>query len=304
MEAAGVRSLILRRTSGAPVPDWAAGAHIDVLLPDGTTRQYSLCGEPGTTDHYRIGVLRERDGRGGSRWLHDEVTVGDVLRIRGPRNHFRLESAPGYLFVAGGIGITPILAMIREAEQAGADWRLRYAGRSLGSMAFVDELTPYDGRVSIQPEDERGRPDVDALLATVAPDELVYVCGPTGLIDAVRNAAERAGLTRRVRYELFSAPVAGTGDETAEQGFDVELLNSGLVLRIPPDRSVLDVVLAAGVNVISDCQDGICGSCETEVVAGEPDHRDHVLTPDEQQAGTCMMICVSRSLGPRLVLRL
>ncbi|WP_420806256.1 PDR/VanB family oxidoreductase [Sciscionella marina] len=302
-EATDVRSLVLRRTSGAPLPPWSAGAHIDVLTPDGSARQYSLCGDPGTTDHYRIGVLREPDGRGGSRWLHDEVTVGDVLRIRRPHNHFRLEDATSYTFIAGGIGITPILPMIREAERAGVNWRLWYGGRSRRSMAFLDELEAHGPRVSVQPEDEYGRPDLATLMASANRGELIYVCGPQGLIDAVRDQARRSGSPDQVRYELFSvAPTTAVDND--EREFVVELTNSGLTLPVPADRSILDVVRAAGIDVISDCQDGICGSCETDIVEGTADHRDHVLTTEEQNENTCMMICVSRCSGPRLALRL
>ncbi|WP_344855321.1 PDR/VanB family oxidoreductase [Amycolatopsis ultiminotia] len=299
-----MRSLILRRTSGAPLPEWNAGAHIDVLTPDGSARQYSLCGDPGTTDHYRIGVLREPHGRGGSQWLHDEVTVGDVLRIRRPRNHFRLEEATGYVFIAGGIGITPILAMVRASDRGEASWRLWYGGRSRQSMAFLDELESHGARVTVQPDDECGRPDIAALIALANPGELIYVCGPAGLIDAVREQARQSGAPDRVRYELFSVPPDTAAHDDGDREFLVELVDSGLTLPVPADRSILDVVRSAGIDVISDCQDGICGSCETDVVDGTPDHRDHVLTTEEQNENSCMMICVSRCLGPKLALRL
>jgi ferredoxin-NADP reductase len=281
------------------LPGWEPGAHVDLLLPDGSTRQYSLCGDPADAGTWRLGVLREPDGRGGSAHVHDALHPGTPVRVRGPRNHFPLLPSPRYLFIAGGIGITPILTMVAAAEAAGAEWELVYGGRRRTSMAFLDELT--DPRVAVRPQDETGLLDLDALLGTPRADTLVYCCGPEPLLAAVeeRCAAWPAG---SLRVERFAAKPLS---EPARSGaFEVVLARSDLSLTVPPDRSILDVVEEAGVPVLSSCSEGTCGTCETGVLEGEPDHRDSVLTDAEQAVGDCLMICVSRSRCPRLVLDL
>jgi ferredoxin-NADP reductase len=294
--------LTLRESGGHPLPRWEPGAHIDLLLPapGGTgARQYSLCGDPADQYEWRLGVLREPDGSTGSAHVHDALHPGTQVRVRGPRNHFPLLPSPRYLFIAGGIGITPILTMVAAAESAGAEWELVYGGRRRASMAFLDELT--DARVTIRPQDETGLLDLDGLLGTPRPDTLVYCCGPEPLLAAVEElcASWPAGSLRIERFApkpLAEPALAGS--------FEVELAQSGLTLTIPPDRSILDVAEEAGVSVLSSCSEGTCGTCETAVVEGEPDHRDSVLTDEEQEANDCMMICVSRSRCPRLVLDL
>nr|WP_205861539.1 PDR/VanB family oxidoreductase [Planosporangium flavigriseum] len=286
---------------GAALPPWTPGAHIDVELPGGLTRQYSLCGEPADPSRWRLGVLREADGRGGSRWLADQLTVGTVLRVRGPRNNFPLHPAARYVLVAGGIGITPILPMIRAAEAAGADWVLHYGGRTRASMAFLDELAGYGDRVRIHPQDETGLLDLDAILGAPAADTLVYCCGPTGLLDAVSERC-REWPAGSLHVERFTAvAVVPDGEET---GFEVVCERSGLTVTVPPELSILEAVENAGVSVLSSCTEGICGTCETTVLDGEPDHRDCLLTDDEKAAGDTMLICVSRCRGARLVLDL
>jgi ferredoxin-NADP reductase len=301
VDGEGVVVLTLREAGGHPLPGWAPGAHVDLLLPDGVIRQYSLCGDPTDLHTWRIGVLDEADGRGGSRYVHRELHPGTPVRVRGPRNHFALAPSPGYLFVAGGIGITPILTMIAEAERAGARWELVYGGRQRASMAFLDELAHYGDRVTLRPQDEFGLLDLDTLLGTPRPDTLVYCCGPEPLLAAVeeRCASWPSG---SLRVERFTAkPLT---EPVLAGSFEVELTRSGLTLTVPPDRSILDVAEEAGVNVMSSCSEGTCGTCETPVLDGEPDHRDSVLTDEEQAANDCMMICVSRSRCPRLVLDL
>ncbi|SDZ28045.1 Ferredoxin-NADP reductase [Micromonospora pattaloongensis] len=300
-EADGVVGLQLSLPDGAALPSWTPGAHIDVELPNGLTRQYSLCGDPSDSTRWRLGVLREIDGRGGSRWLADELTVGTTLRIRGPRNNFPLQPAVRYVFLAGGIGITPLLPMIRAAEAAGADWVLHYGGRTRASMAFLTELSEYGQRVRICPQDETGLLDLDAALGAPAADTLVYCCGPTGLLDAVaaRCADWPSGALRVERFT--AAPVVPDGAET---GFEVVCERSGLTVTVTPEQSILRAVEDAGIDVLSSCTEGICGTCETTVLEGEPDHRDSLLTDDEKAAGDTMMICVSRCRGPRLVLDL
>ena len=299
--ADGVVTLTLREIGGTALPRWAPGAHVDLILDGAPTRQYSLCGDPADASQWRLGVLRDADGGGGSRYVHDELRAGEVIRVRGPRNNFGLADSPRYLFIAGGIGITPILPMIAAAESARADWRLLYGGRRRASMAFLDELAGYGDRVTVAPQDETGLLDLDLLLGTPRPDTLVYCCGPEPLLAAVEERC-LAWPSRSLRVERFSArPLTAPVRAGA---FEVELARSGLSLTIPPDRSILDVVEEAGAGVLSSCAEGTCGTCETGVLEGLPDHRDSVLTEEERRAGDRMMICVSRSCSARLVLNL
>lgn len=299
--AEGVATLLLRGADGAELPHWHPGAHVDLVIDGVPTRQYSLCGNPADTSTYRIAVLRDAEGGGGSRYVHDTLVEGDVVAIRGPRNHFRFVPARRYLFVAGGIGITPLLRMVSAAETAGADWRLAYAGRSRTSMAFLDELEDYGERVVLWPKAEGRRLDLDELLATPEDDTLVYACGPERLLAAVeqRMAAWPHGA---LHLERFAAKPLSEPERA--DGFEIVLARSGRTFVVPPDRSILSVVEAAGVGVISSCAHGTCGTCETAVLEGVPDHRDAVLTPDEQAVNDCMMICVSRAKSERLVLNL
>jgi ferredoxin-NADP reductase len=302
--ADGVAVLTLRHPEGADLPVWAPGAHIDLLLADGLTRQYPLCGNPAEAATWRIAVLREPAGRGGSAFVHDTLTPGTAVRVRGPRNHFALEPAPRYRFVAGGIGITPILPMLEIAEAAGADWTLLYGGRTRTSMAFVDELARYGSRVTIAPHDETGLLDLAAHLGDAPSDTLVYCCGPGPLLDAAAAAWPHETL----RTERFQ-PVAEAGGDREDgaatrSAFELVLARSGRTLSVPADASILETVRSAGVEVLYSCTEGTCGTCETDVLEGVPDHRDTVLTPAERAVGDTMMICVSRCAGQRLVLDL
>ncbi|WP_375401362.1 PDR/VanB family oxidoreductase [uncultured Amnibacterium sp.] len=301
--AQGVVLLDLERPDGDGLPMWTPGAHVDVLLPDGLgERQYSLCGDPAERVRWRIGVLREAAGRGGSAWLHDR-SEGDVLRVRGPRNHFAFQPRPGreYLFVAGGIGITPISAMVQAADRAGVAWRLVYAGRSRGTMALLDELVGRHGdRVQVFAGDEGRRADVQALL-DAAPDAVVYCCGPSRLIEAVQQAGAGRG-SGHLHLERFEARQLEAPVWT--EPFEVELLLSGTTVTVPPDRSILEVVEEQGVLALASCRVGTCGTCETPIVDGVIDHRDSVLSPEEQDDDFAMMICVSRAACPRIVLEL
>jgi ferredoxin-NADP reductase len=300
-EADGVVGVELSLPCGSPLPDWTPGAHIDVELPGGLTRQYSLCGDPADTTRWRLGVLRETEGRGGSRWLAEELTAGTTLRVRGPRNNFPLQPAARYVFVAGGIGITPLLPMIRAAEAAGADWALHYGGRTRASMAFLGELSAYGQRVRVCPQDETGLLDLDAALGAPTADTLVYCCGPAGLLDAVTDRC-RDWQPGALHVERFTAaPVVSDGAETE---FEVVCARSDVIVTVPPGLTVLQAVENAGIGVLSSCTEGICGTCETTVLEGEPDHRDSLLSDDEKAAGDTMMICVSRCRSARLVLDL
>ncbi len=297
----GVVALTLTSRDGADLPAWTPGAHVDLVLGDELVRQYSLSGDPADRSAYRVAVLREPAGRGGSERVHETLRPGARIEVRGPRNHFALESSPRYLFIAGGIGITPILPMIRAAEAAGAAWTLTYGGRTRSSMAFLDELEVHGDRMTVWPQDERGFIDLDGLLGTPRADTLIYVCGPTPLLDAVeeRSITWPKGALHLERFapKDLSAPVL-------DEPFEVELVRSGKLLTVPTDRSVVDVLDEAGVTVLTSCGEGTCGTCETTVLDGLPDHRDSVLTEAEQARNDCMMVCVSRSCTARLVLDL
>jgi len=303
--AEGIVRLRLVSPDGKPLPRWTAGAHIDVEC--GTpelSRQYSLCSDPDDTGAFEIAVLHEPEGRGGSAWVHANVKPGDRLRIRGPRNHFRLdESLKKAIFIAGGIGITPVSAMARRAKALGMDYELHYSGRSRRSMAFVDELAELHGdRLHLHVADEGRRNDLQALLAQPVPGAQVYACGPLRMLQALEDCCA-AWPEGALRVEHFESTLA-TLDPSKEHAFEVELKDSGLVLTVPPDQTLLTALRAANVDVQSDCEEGLCGSCEVRVLAGKVDHRDVVLTRVERDANTKMMACCSRACEGRLVLEL
>lgn len=287
----------LRQLSGEPLLLGDPGAHIDICLPDGDSRQYSLCG----ADTWGIAVLRSPDGRGGSSWIHDNVRAGDLLDVRGPRNHFELTRAQRYIFVAGGIGITPIVAMIRHLESEGLHgWRLIYGGRTRASMAFADELTAYGDRVTLVPQDESGLIDIDATLGTPQFGTAIYSCGPEPLLKAMDRAC-RSWPPGTHHVERFAAlPVDVSGDSA----FEVVAERSGVTVVVERDMSILETLEGQGISVPSSCGEGVCGTCETKVLEGGVIHRDAVLTEEERIASLVMMICCSRASGPRLVLDL
>jgi ferredoxin-NADP reductase len=309
-EAEGVISIRLTRIeSSDPLPPWTPGAHIDVYVPDGTTRQYSLCGDPRDLSAYQIAVLREPESRGGSTFLHEQLRVGDRLLVTRPKHHFNLEEASFHALVAGGIGITPIMTFAEELERTGRPYSLTYGGRTAESMAFRGRLASLGDKVRYLPEDTDGRPDLAAIVGGLPAGGLVYVCGPLPLLRAVEAAAEAAYGPDQdvVRFELFSR----AGVEPAEEApaldgetYELVLAESGHTLRLKPDANILDVVLALGIEIENDCRDGICGSCVTRVLAGSVDHRDLVLTKREQAAMDQMMICCSKPTSERLELRL
>ncbi|UFS61018.1 PDR/VanB family oxidoreductase [Subtercola endophyticus] len=290
------------RPDGSDLPEWLPGAHIDLVLQPGLERQYSLCSDPADRSAWKVAVLREPSGRGGSEFVHGSLSIGSSVHVRGPLNHFEFVAAPAYLFVAGGIGITPLLPMIAAAEAAGAEWSLAYAGRSHGSMAFAAELkSEHPERVTIYAGDAGERLALPTLFAAVTPSTLVYSCGPARLLDAALALADSlpSGALHLERFEAVAA-----GEPVFADSFEVELELSGMTLTVPPEKSILEVAEEAGVLVLSSCREGTCGTCETPVVSGEIDHRDSVLTPEEQEANDTMMICVSRAACPRLVLDL
>lgn len=300
-----VVELVLRPVAGGELPAWEPGAHIDVEVDgedgDLLVRQYSLCGDPADRTAYRIAVLRQPAGRGGSVRLHDHVEEGDKLTLCGPRNHFPLEPAPGYLFLAGGIGVTPLLAMARRAAAAGAEWSMHYGGRSRTAMAYLDTLADVAGeRLTVVPQDESGLIDLTAALDPVAPGTAVYCCGPEPLLAAAEAACAARGL--RLRTERFAPK--DVDPAALDRAFTVAIASTGAELIVPADRTIIDVLVEAGVDILTSCEEGTCGTCETAVVAGIPDHRDSVLTDEEQAAGDRLLPCVSRCHGSRLVLDL
>ena len=298
--AQDVVAIGLARPDGGSLPDWTPGAHIDLVLGEGLVRQYSLCGRTEDTDRWRVAVLRTANSRGGSESVH-ALAHGEAVRVRGPRNHFPVVASQRYVFIAGGIGITPIMTMIEEVDAAGADWELHYGGRRRGSMAFVDELARYGDRVHLVPEEELGLLDLDAILGVPRAGTLVYACGPEPLLTAVeqRCVGWPAG---SLHLERFASRTPSRSAE--DTPFDVVLQRSGRTVHVPADRSIFDVVREAGVSVLGSCLEGICGTCETEVLDGELDHRDSVLDPEERASGEVLMICVSRCRSDRLTLDL
>jgi ferredoxin-NADP reductase len=292
--------LTLRDANGVPLPAWTPGAHIDLVLRPDLVRQYSLCGNPADRSAWQVAVLREPVGRGGSRYVHEELQVGSPIRVLGPRNKFPLVEADGYLFIAGGIGITPIVPMLAAAQARGARWRLVYGGRSRDSMAFAAALRDrYGSLVQLVPQDEAGLPDLDSLLRERVPGRLVYCCGPEPLLAAVQERCRSDAL----HVERFS-PTARAAPVGPASAFDVELALSGRTLTVPAEQSILETIEKAGIGVLSSCREGTCGTCETGVLSGVPDHRDSLLTEQERARNDAMMICVSRARSPRLVLDL
>ncbi|MFF3840740.1 PDR/VanB family oxidoreductase [Streptomyces sp. NPDC001930] len=295
-EAEGVLGLVLTDPTGAELAPWEPGAHLEVTLPSGTVRHYSLCGDPADRSTYRLGVLRERGGRGGSEEVHTAVGAGTVLGVRGPFNRFPLVPAERYLFIAGGIGITPLLPMVRSLPPG--SWSLLYGGRSLPAMAYREELAVLPG-VTLVPQDTAGLPDLDGVLAGLPAGTAVYCCGPEGLLRAVEER-----WSGPLHTERFGAAPDSGEDHGVGEGFEVELRRSGRTVHVPPDRTLLDAVREVVPGVAYSCEEGFCGTCETKVIAGTPEHHDSVLGEDEKASGATMMICVGRSRGARLVLDL
>lgn len=294
--ADGVAGFTFVAPAGGLLPLWAPGAHIDLVLPTGELRQYSLCGDP-ASGRYDIAVLDVVGGRGGSRWIHEHLQAGDRIRIRGPRNHFTFDAARAPLFVAGGIGITPIRPMVARAHALALDWQLVYGGRTLAAMAFVDELRELDpSRVHLVPQDIAGVIDLEAVVAKAPPGGVLYACGPGPMLSALEALMPEGGSTS-LRLERFSAAVQLAS--MSDAAFTIELARTGRRLEVPAHRRALDVLLEAGVVVDSACRSGVCGSCALRVLGGRPDHRDSLSA---EARGASMMVCVSRALTPTVTL--
>ena len=297
--------LELAHPDGGELPRWQPGAHIDLLLEDGLIRQYSLCGDPLDSAVWRVGVLLEATSRGGSRHVHEKLHKGSVVRVRGPRNHFPLVDARRYRFIAGGIGITPIMTMLETSDRVGSEWTLLYGGRTRNSMAFAADLAEcHAERVTIWPQDELGLLDLESLLKEPEDGTVVYCCGPEALLTAVEQHCAHwpAG---SLHVERFAAKAVATDDGvTSLDHFQVVCQRSGVTIDVTPDNSILELVEEAGVPITTSCYEGVCGSCEARVLEGVPDHRDAVLNAEQRESGTVMLPCVSRSRTERLVLDL
>lgn len=301
-ETEGITSLRFTDPEGAPLPVWKPGAHVSLQLPNGLTREYSLCSDPSDTTGWTVAVLKVPDSRGGSQSIHEDLKVGTVIAVDGPRNNFSLEPAGHYAFVAGGIGITPIISMIRHVQAIGAEWSLLYTGRSRSSMAFLDEIGSLPAhRVAIHADDEADGqfPDLAAAVGGICADTLVYVCGPEPLMNAVAGSMADES---QLRLERFKAPEIVVDPNVVENSFDVICQSSGERVSVGPGTSVLDALLDAGLDLPSSCTEGICGTCEVGVLRGDVDHRDLLLSPAEQAANKTMFICVSRCRSAELVL--
>jgi vanillate O-demethylase ferredoxin subunit len=298
---------VLEAVNGVALPPYEAGAHIDVHVPGGPMRQYSLHEPPSASGRYHIGVLRDPQSRGGSERMVDTVCEGDTLAISAPRNHFPLhaERAGRTVLFAGGIGITPILCMTKQLAHEDRDFTLHYCGRSRVRMAFVDELgtAEFAAQVHVHVDDGPKDQQLDAAAAIGAPaaDKHLYVCGPTGFMDHVLKTARSLGWAEgNLHREYFAAaPI----DHSSDGPFELQL-QSGKVIQVGADQSAAQALLEAGVAISLSCEQGVCGTCLTKVLQGTPDHRDLYLTDDEHARNDCFMPCCSRAQTPRLVLEL
>jgi ferredoxin-NADP reductase len=299
-----VLALTLAAADGEPLPTWFPGAHIDIHLPSGRVRQYSLNGDAADCDSYRIAVRRIPDGGGGSIEVHDGLTVGATVTTGGPRNAFPL-SMPGYgsptrrfRFVAGGIGITPILPMLRQAQQLGVDWSMIYVGRTADSLPFLDEVAQFGDHVTIRTDDVHGLPTADDLLGDCPEGTAVYACGPAPMLTAIRTRLVGHDDVE-LHFERFAAPPVVDGKE-----FSVCIPSTGEIVDVGADETLLSALQRSGVSAPYSCQQGFCGTCRTRVLGGDVEHRDTLLTAPEREAGT-MLVCISRAPeGERLTLEL
>lgn len=305
-EAEGTVSVHFRRMDGKPFPPADPGAHLDLFLPNGIARSYSLSNFPEETGTYRITVARDANSRGGSTYIHDVLRVGDSLEISEQRNNFHLDRASNLsIFIAGGIGVTPFIPMVAQLNQLGKSWRLYYCVRTRHRAALLNDLERLaaegNGELILNFDEEPGGKmlDLPALITSIPAHTHLYCCGPTGMLDAFRAAAATAGVPEdQVHYEYF----ASNSDKATDGGFSVICQRSGVTVRVKSGQTILAAIAKAGVSVPSSCQEGICGACETKVVAGEPDHRDMILSDKERAEGKKIMICCSGSKSDQLTL--
>lgn len=306
-EAVDICTYELVAADGGPLPAFSAGAHVDVHLPGGLTRQYSLCNDPTESHRYLIGVLRDPASRGGSAAMHDLVAEGQLLQISAPNNHFPLaHDASRHLLLAGGIGVTPILCMAERLANTGADFEMHYCTRSPERTAFHQRIAGAAFAPKVHFHFDDGAPeqklDLAALLSAPASGVHLYVCGPKGFMDAVLNTAREKGWPEaQLHYEFFAGTVTKSDSDAS---FEVQVASTGKIVVVPRDKTVVEALADAGVVVQMSCEQGVCGTCLTRVIEGIPDHKDMYLTPEEQAANDQFLPCCSRSKSPRLVLDL
>lgn len=306
-EAEGIHSYELTAADGSPLPRFSAGAHIDVHIGNGLVRQYSICNAPQERHRYQIAVLKDPNSRGGSLAMHAQVTEGQLLDISEPRNLFPIaEEGKRHLLFAGGIGITPILAMAHELWQRGTDFELHYCFRSRQSAAFVEQLldSPFAHKVWLHDDSGSAEQKLDAaaLLSAPEPGTHLYVCGPGGFIAHIIETAQACDWPEQRVHREFFAPSAR--EHETDRPFEIELASTGQVFHIPAGRSAFEVLDEAGIAIESSCEQGVCGSCITRVLQGIPEHRDQFMTSAEQARNDQFTPCCSRALSPRLVLDL
>jgi vanillate O-demethylase ferredoxin subunit len=305
-EAKGVHSFDLRPVGETLLPMFTAGSHIDLHLPNGVMRSYSLVNSPAERHRYVVAVSRDANSKGGSKYLFEQSLVGQTIKISVPRNNFALvEGAPHVVLVAGGIGITPLYCMIQRLEDVGASWELHYGVRDRASGAFRLELEKLEaakpGRVHFNFDVEDGHMlDIAAAVAAAPADAHLYCCGPIPMLEAFKAAAASRP-SEHVHIEYFAAPKVEAPTGAA---FTVTIASSGQVLEIPEGKTILDVLLEQGIYASSSCRAGVCGACEVTVLGGEPDHKDYVLSDSERASNKKMMICVSGSKSANLLLDL
>lgn len=301
-EAEGINLLELARSDGSALPPFSAGAHIDLRLPNGMVRSYSLVNCPSETHRYLIGVKKELDSRGGSRFIHEQLRTGDELDIDAPRNNFQLcENASRSVLIAGGIGITPFASMVRRLEQLGLPWELHYAARSRDSAGFVQHLASYGSKVNyyFTKEPVAQRIDIRQIVEKLPPDSHAYCCGPRDMLATFEEATARLP-ANRAHLEFFS----NTDGIDKGGAFEVQLARSGQTVVVQSGETILDVLLKHKIDAPYSCLEGVCSTCETRVLSGIPDHRDLILSQEEREANDRMLICCSRSKSPTLVLDL
>ncbi|RXZ68073.1 PDR/VanB family oxidoreductase [Agromyces albus] len=299
-----VKSLRFEPLDRRPVASWTPGAHLDFRLSSGLVRQYSLCSDPADDQGYTVGVLLDPASQGGSAAMH-QLAEGDTVEVRGPRNNFELVPAPQYVFFAGGIGITPILPMVRRAAELLVPWRLVYGARNREAMAFRNELRSVQGgALRLVPEDTEGRTDFGYELSLIEPGTVIYACGPAPMLDALAAACSTLGLDSQLHVERFKGSGEVHAHQPADGAFEVELARTGEVVRVTASQTIIDAILPVRPDQPYSCLEGYCGTCETKVLAGVPDHRDEYLSDDQREANDTMMLCVSRANSRRVVLDL
>lgn len=303
-ETGRIRVMRFKNASGLELPDYTPGAHLDFDLGDRGSRSYSLIewrSQSGALTEYVIAVQREEDGLGGSRAMH-ELQVGATIAASAPDNDFELDAGQGpVLLLAGGIGVTPLISMASKLTDQGRPFRFHCTARSSALMGFKKLLTEtFDGAMTFHFDDEK-QIDLSSLMQQQAQDTQIYLCGPKGMIDAARGAADSAGHPdKNIHVELFSAPT----DQSDDHAFEVEIHDTGELFTIPVGKTIIEVLESAGKDLMYDCQRGDCGICQTDIISGIPDHRDVVLSQADRASGKVMQICVSRAKSPRLVLDL